>query len=210
MSGKTPPWSEAYDDWAVEETITALTPADTERLESAAETWIEVFGLDGVGRDHEDLLSEAIARTLAGVRSWRRGVDFLHHLDQTMRSIASSWRKSIARREAAGGRKVRAAELPRRHRRSLFPGAHRFSDTLEQIPSAEPDAETRLLAAESVERFAGHFAGDPAVSAVLAGWFEGLKGPEVQVRSGMTKKQFVAAVLRIRRFAQREDTEYVH
>ncbi|MEE8523538.1 MAG: hypothetical protein V3T72_06370 [Thermoanaerobaculia bacterium] len=210
MSRRTSSRYGVHDDWAVEEAVAALTPADAERLGSAAETWFEVFGIDGAGREPEDLISEAVARTLSGARSWRTDVGFLLHLEIVMRSIASSWRKSLVRERSSGRRQVRTAELPPRGQRSQTADAGRFSDTLEQIPGDEPDAETRLLAADGVERIAGHFAGDPAASAVLAGWFEGLKGPEIQTRSAMTKKQFVAAALRIRRFAQREKTDNVH
>jgi hypothetical protein len=41
----------------------------------------------GVRLDAPGLLHEAIARTLHGIRAWRRDVDIIRHLDQTMRSI---------------------------------------------------------------------------------------------------------------------------
>ena len=38
----------------------------------------------------EDLLQEAIVRTLSGHRRWRRGVTMLKHLDRTMESISGN------------------------------------------------------------------------------------------------------------------------
>lgn len=39
----------------------------------------------------EDLLQEAIERTLTSARSLKKGMDLFFHLKQTMRSIADSW-----------------------------------------------------------------------------------------------------------------------
>lgn len=190
-------WFEMHDDEAVAKAIAALSRRDLDRIEMAAERWIQIFGLDGIGRDHDDLMSEAVARTLSGKRSWRREVDFVHHLDQTMRSIASSWRKSLARQAAAGGRQVRSSDL------APADDGEESPDPIEEMASREAGVEARLIGAQRVEAFESRFAGDLAASAVIAGWAKNLKGPEIQQRAGITKKQFEAAVLRIRRSAQR-------
>src|ERR1017187_8382982 len=44
-------------------------------------------------RRHEDLLHEAIRRTLSGERRWRDGVEIFWHLYGCMRSIAWEWSK---------------------------------------------------------------------------------------------------------------------
>lgn len=43
----------------------------------------------------ESLMSEAVVRTLEGTRKWRKSVDVLMHLTQTMRSISSHWRRAL-------------------------------------------------------------------------------------------------------------------
>ena len=198
-----------HDDWAVEEAVANLGTADAIRLELAAETWFDVNELYDLEYEPVDLLAEAIARTLSGARGWRTDVGFVLHLEGTMRSIASSWRKRLAR-ERAAGHLTRSLRHKSRGQQLLFDGNESFSDTLDQVPTGERHAETRLLAADRVRGFVEHFARDPQASAVLAGWFEGRKGPQIQAGSGMTKKQFEAAVLRIRRFAQREKAANVH
>ena len=66
------------------------------------------YGLFGIPRSHEDLLSEAFLRLLSGDRSWRKGVDFEYQLTQVMRSIADNWRRIDAK---AGGFEVRESNL---------------------------------------------------------------------------------------------------
>jgi len=71
-------------------TLTALGNADLFKLKQLAR--LRSFGL--VSMEWEDLLNEAISRTLAGQRRWPRGVEFLAFMAQTMRSIANEeWRK---------------------------------------------------------------------------------------------------------------------
>ncbi len=73
MNDEGPFWFEVHDDEAVEHAIAALTPADLDRLLTPAESWVRTMGLDAIGRDHEDLLSESLTRTLDGAQSWKIG-----------------------------------------------------------------------------------------------------------------------------------------
>ena len=56
---------------------------------------------------------------------------------------------------------------------------------------------------EEFRAWEAHFEGDAAASAVLSGIFHELTGPEIQEKYDLTKKQYLAAVLRIRRRADR-------
>ena len=60
----------------VEETTAALGENGMIRLRRKARDVAGEYGLFGIPRDHEDLLSEAFLRLLSGDRSWRKGVDF--------------------------------------------------------------------------------------------------------------------------------------
>jgi CheY-like chemotaxis protein len=82
----------------VERAINALTSADSLRLEQFAKSLIRVPGRSAGGRDWEDLLAEALYRSLIGAgdpqngRHWNRKVPFVQHLAGAMRSIASVWK----------------------------------------------------------------------------------------------------------------------
>ena len=50
----------------------------------------------------EDLLQEAIVKTLAGARQWNPKVDLVHHLTWAMHSIADGWSKKERRYSTSG------------------------------------------------------------------------------------------------------------
>lgn len=175
----------------VSQAIEALSDADALRLMKAAGAHLKKVGHLKLGRSPEDLLQEAVTRTLSGERSWKRGISFVFHLDQAMRSICSSWRKSASRTGRDGG-----GELPASARLGL---TDEGDAVLEQALSHEADPERELLAEQEVERITNQFADDKIASEVLAGWKMGLEGPEIQELSGISEKEYRAAVRRIRR-----------
>ncbi len=194
--------TEVHNADDVDLAIAALSEADFSRLRTAARSWFRGFRLDTVAKDADDLIAEAVLRTASGRRSWKVGVGFVDHLDMIMRSIAESWRKSAARRAAAGGAEVRMSEL-------AADGASAGEDgeahgPLDAVPSPEPGVERTLAARERFRACEAHFADDEGASAVLHGAFYGVKGPRVQERSGMTKRQYEAARRRIRRYMDQQ------
>ena len=78
---------------AVEKAVAGLSRLDLKRLRAAARAILRSLGLHTKVRDEDDLVSEAVTRTLYGSRSWRKGVDFTRHLAEAMRSIAWTWRE---------------------------------------------------------------------------------------------------------------------
>lgn len=76
----------------IEHAINALTQAELNKLDAMAERYAWCLGRSA--RSKEDLLQEAMVRTLSGARTWRPGVDFLRHMDKAMSSIAYSWHKA--------------------------------------------------------------------------------------------------------------------
>jgi hypothetical protein len=175
----------------VSQAIEALSDADALRLMKAAGAHLKKVGHLKLGRSPEDLIQEAITRTLSGERSWKRGISFVFHLDQAMRSICSSWRKSASRAEQDGG-----GEIPSSARLGLMDEG---DAVLEQAPSREADLEDELRAKQEVDRITRQFANDKIASEVLEGWKMELDGPGIQELGGISEKEYRAAVRRIRR-----------
>ena len=73
---------------------------DLGRLEKYARYRIRGLGRKATGRDHEDLLGEAVQDTLdLEKRKWNKRVSFAQHLMGAMRSISSHWREQFDTRE---------------------------------------------------------------------------------------------------------------
>lgn len=70
-----------------------LGPADVVRLTGLARLWSRKLG-PGL---EDDLLNEALARTLSGDRRWPVDVPLAAFLSQVMRSIAGEWRRDQLR-----------------------------------------------------------------------------------------------------------------
>ncbi len=187
----------------VDRAISKLTAGDLGRLKTAARTWVRGFGLDPEVHGADDLVSEAMFRTVQGRRRWQVGVELPRHLITVMRSIAESWRKGAGRRAAAAAAEVRENLL-------IGAGFETEADAGEDAspvtsaPSRVPGALRLLLGDEQLQPLLRHFAGDEEVRAVLHGWWWGWNGPEIQESSGLSKRQYRAAALRIRRYAQRQ------
>ena len=192
LSLKTTP--RLHSEAEIEQAAAELSPADLKRLQLVARTVMRYYGLATAVRDHDDLVAEALIRTLGGSRSWRKGVDFVYHLAQAMRSVAWTWFEQEAAQRAD-------ADAVERWESAML-GSADSADSVDGLLDPEPDAEAACLAREQVERIRRAFADDPAANAVLAGWAIGCKGPEIRQLHGLSDKTFQAAVRRIRRFAQ--------
>ncbi len=183
--------------------IGGLTKRDFARLRAAACIWIRALRLDTVVADADDLVSEAIFRTTSGQRAWRVGIDFMKHLREVMRSVASSSRKSAERRAVAGLQEVRESQF-------LAPDAERMGDDeamltpVNNAPSPEPGQDKALIGIQRFRAFEADFAGDQVASAVIHGMWAQMKGPEIRKQWHLTEKQYAAAVRRIRRYAHRK------
>ncbi len=197
MTLQAEPKPQVHDLADVERAIHELGRADANRLRTAAVMLIRGFHIDPVPHDHEDLLSEAVTRTLAGERSWRQGVDFVQHLILNMRSIASDWRRRAVRRSEEGAGERRESEL-------LSPAAGDDPAVPYGNPRArEPSRHAKLVAAAEVEEIQRHFAGDSEVTQVIACLELEMNGWQTQERTGMSRRQLVTATQRMRRSARR-------
>jgi DNA-directed RNA polymerase specialized sigma24 family protein len=186
--------------------IEALTDEDSERLERVAIYRVVRIGRPAAnGRTHEDLLQEALARTLDGSRNWcPENVDFAPFLAGVIRSIASEW----------AGHRERNADLPEYallesqitkedeggNQFSPFDGLKTPEPTIERrMVDSETEAEQKALVAE-IER---HFAQDENAACVLLGWQDGMDGPAIQKEFGFSDTTYRTIVRRIRRNSEK-------
>jgi hypothetical protein len=178
----------------VEQAVGFLSPADEVRLERFARYRIRGLGRKATGRDHEDLLREAIKSTWIGAedpdggRRWRKkDVAFLAHILGAMRSIASHWKEALDDDEAQLDCDT-AVETEDGETMSRIEGA----------PSNAPDQERALAAKEELGAICKLFQNDDDAALVIEGIREGWSGPEITERLALPKKRYEAALKRIR------------
>lgn len=153
----------------------------------------QIARLRAMGLHHmgwEDLLHEALYRTLAGKRRWPLDVNLVAFLAQTMRSVASEERD-------------RAAFEPI----NLASDSGAQEDNDRGISEQTPDARTpeALAAANSALRqIENLFADDPAAINILRGLGEGRTPNEIQTMSGMTETEYASTQKRIQRALARK------
>lgn len=133
----------------------------------------------------QELLGEAIQRTLSGKRRWRKtAVTMLRHLDRAMESISGHTVGDVVAEAEALGVIVAEefdprAEVPRRFNRAI--------------------AEVDLLAREQLKEIEALFAGAPLALAVLRAKAEGRTESETIIHLGIDKRAFEAARKKIER-----------
>jgi CheY-like chemotaxis protein len=177
----------------VDRAIEALTPSELLRLQQFAGYRVQGLGQAALGRTGEDLLSEALLRTLIGAedtqngRHWNKEVDFAWHLKGAMRSISTSWRRQFTEKEACV-----MLELP------VLNAELQNHSLLENLASREPAADQRLIEKDEEERMFTIFKDDPEATEVLQGLLDGLKKNEIKPRYSLGERQYAAAVKRIR------------
>jgi hypothetical protein len=192
-----PPTSEAVyaTDSDVEAAVRFLSDADTIRLRRIAAFRARSLQGLGLGIDGDDLLQDAIERTVRGggatgpgARKWRKGVSFVKHLDQSMRSIASHARKEFesttilhASQEDSDGRMDGVV-----------------------LRSRTTDPERHAAVREQLAMVDKKFAGDDLVGLVVEGLSTGMKGPEIQKDLDITENQFETAMTKLRRGVDRK------
>ena len=177
----------------VEAAIASLSMADLVRLEGFAAFRVRGLGRAAEGLDPADVVTDALEKTLRGIRRWNKGaVDLAGHLMGVIRSDVSHWGEKVGRR----GPTLRAADLHP-------PDGSAGAEPLDQVPGDAPDAERIAIAKDQVEKIRSMFAEDTVVSLIIDGLIEGMKGPEIQVSLDISQKQYEAAMKRMRRTLDR-------
>lgn len=178
----------------VERAVESLSSADQMRLAKYARYKIRGLGRMAMGRDHEDLLREAIKSTWIGAeesdegRRWKKNtVSFVQQLLGAMRSIASHWKAAHDEDEA--------------HLDSELAVETEDGEVLspvENAPSGAPSQQRVLIAKETLNSVYRMFQDDDDAALVIEGIKEGWSGPEIVEQLGLSQKRYDAAIKRIR------------
>jgi hypothetical protein len=188
-SKKATPAEEYATDEEVVAAIRSLTDADGVRLRKVARFRARGLAGLGLGLSADDLLQEAIKRTLGGTRRWRKKVPFVMHLSKTIRSISSH-----APDELKDGVVVPASSG------EDSDGRH---DGVALV-SLLVDPERAAAVLEQFTKLERKFTDDAEVALVLEGLASGMKGPEIQHDLQITETQYETIMTRLRRGVDRE------
>jgi CheY-like chemotaxis protein len=173
----------------VDRAIEVLTSSELLRLQQYADFRVRGLGRAARGRTGEDLLGEALLRTLVGAeatqkgRHWNRDVDFVMHLTGAMQSISSSWKRQFTDREA-----YLISELP------MHDAEGQEHSPVDNVASAHAAADQLLVEKDEKDQILTIFKDDPEATQMLLGLLHGLKKNEL----GLDKKKCAATEKRIR------------
>lgn len=178
----------------VEQAVESLSSADERRLARYARYKVRGLGRKALGRDHEDLLREAIKSTWIGAeegeegRRWRKNtIPFVQHLLGAMRSIASHWKQGVDDDEAQLDSELAVETLE-----------GDLLSPVENTASEVPGQERTLIAKEALNAVYQMFYDDDDAALVIEGIKEGWSGPEIVEQLGLSQKRYEAAIKRIR------------
>jgi len=189
----TEPQGKVATPTEVDAAVRALTPADFHRLKSFAYFRGRRLGPARFGLDPEDLIQQALVKTLDGRRSWNKaGVDFVGHLMGAISSDVSHH-----------GEQVEANPAIRTEADLLRNTEDEKSSPLDLLPHQATNAERAEMAKEEVERIRNLFRDDTLVTLLIDGFAEGLKGSQIQEALGISRAEYEAAMKRLRRGVRR-------
>jgi len=161
--------------------VESLTGEDWWRLEQYARWRIKGLGRIAQGRDHKDLLHEAIAETCDPEgRRWNKAeVSFVRHLKGAMQSISSHWREKFDDEEA-----ILEADAIRvgKDGKEVNP--------LLNVASPLPDAERTLAAKEQLAQVERLVADRPLAALIVGGMRDKMSGPEIKELLGISQKEY--------------------
>lgn len=168
----------------VKAAICSLSKADRLKLKRVSRLRAVPLAARGVGVSDEDLLQEAVRRTVDLSRPWKKnGVKLMAHLVMTMWSIASDW----ARKD----RQVHVTEEIEERLGATQPEALRSRSPI--------DPERDLGAHELFARIREEFQDDDEVQLVLTSFESGEDGPGVRADLGLSQSGYDTIMKRIRR-----------
>lgn len=170
--------------------VESLSEEDLWRLEKYARYRLRGIGRAAMGRDHEDLLREAIAATCdPGRRRWNIGaVSFVHHLKGAMRSISSHWREGFDKEEA-----MLETDAIRTNE------SGREINPLLEAESPIPDPERALAAKEELSQIEKLVADRPLAALIVGGMREGSSGSEIKQILGISQTEYETEMKWLRR-----------
>ena len=161
--------------------IQNLQESDFAKLMVIARFFARKRRLAAADAEPEDLLQEAIAKTLHGRRRWSREVSIVRHLDRVM--------------ESQSGHLAERRELEAKRGRE-----HMYDpDLLPEPPSLEPSPEASVRNRDAFDSVLTSFAGDEQALQVIRLKGEDLSASEIRHQLGMSKTEYDTVTKRIRR-----------
>lgn len=135
------------------------------------------------GLDAEELLGEAVARTLDGTHKLKPGVNVFAHLHMVVKHLVNDARrkKGLHRLESAVVKQPDADRTSPEHR-----------------PGGTHPGE-RLDVAGYLEALEQELQGDELAWTILTAGFEGMKGPQIREEFEISKNDYAAKMKKIRR-----------
>ena len=187
--GTIPP-DEALTASELSSALEALPRAALIRLHKKA-----VVFASGTGMEAEDLLQEAVVRSLEehGGRKCPRSVRPDIFLGNVMRSLASHARKKWARESPILTSKDDQDEVA--------------VDTPDPSPGTEEIVTGQVDAEREIDRVVSMFDNDSQAQAVVIGIMEDWSPREIREMEAVSEKEYNAARKRVRRTLQREDSK---
>ena len=161
--------------------IQNLQESDFAKLMVIARFFARKRKLAAVDAEPEDLLQEAIAKTLDGRRRWSREVSMIRHLDRVMESDSGH---IVERRDV---------EAKRRREHMYDP------DLLPEPASLEPNPEARVRNRDALDNALASFAGDERALQLIRLKGDDLSASEIRRQLGMRKTEYDTVTKRIRR-----------
>lgn len=177
----------------IEEAIRALTEADYGRLKGFSRWRLAAIGRAAAGNTWEDLLQEAMTRTLAGSRVWNKeAVDFVRHLIGVIRSLCSELAEKLSAEKheepVFESELVGATDDPARNRYQM-------------AQSSKPGPGRIAEASDAVVAIKDRFRDDRLTMDVIIGLEEGLSGPEIKEVLGISQKTLETIMRKLRRWS---------
>jgi len=187
----------------IDRAIKTLKSSELLRLQRFAKFRVRGLGRAASGRDWEDLLGEALYRTLMGTkdtqngRHWNRRVPFVQHLAGTMSSIASLWKRQFKEKNTFLISELLVCD-PEGQERSPF----------DDVPSRCKPADVGLIEQTEEDQILALLQDSPDATHVFRGLVDGLRKQEIISRYGLDEKRYAAAVrrIRVRLLADRNNT----
>jgi hypothetical protein len=183
---------EAASPDEISQAMAGLTIVDLRKLQRFARFRMAALGDLSRGRDHEDLLEEAMTATLDGRRTWRKSsVTLVNHLMAVMRSTSDNW---VTREDQ---REVVEAELY-----GVAQDEDEADDLLSAVKLTTASQDTQLIEKEALEALEASVSDDSVAREVLSALQLGLKGQELKETLGITEDQLRAATRKLDRRTQ--------
>lgn len=142
--------------------------------------------LKGLPVPPDALLTEAVVRALGGIRKFNRAYPIEANLHETMRSIGSSWRKTLRRK-------------PEISLEELIRSEDQGEDPLEVLlvpEGAQPSPEEELAYKQEMDRILKLFVDREEAQLVILGRADGLRGAALAEFAGLDQAK-LASVLRM-------------